>query len=539
MDATMNCLAVLIKTRPPIQAKILTTVLNYNPLRLATGPMTPKTMVLIQSLQRTTRALLRYVHRIMPQHPMADKINAYLQRLQSSTQAVFAQARAQKRPAESMDGSDDAKRQRMDIPKRFPPMPPPPHSYAQLFTLVENAEHLHFDVRTLPEDIVTMLASALMQHIDSRTLDEAIEEVRQRYQAIKDAQVAAMASGADEDDDYDPEALSALDEGAARIDGAMMEAAQPVLDLGPFELPKPAPLSDIELAMLSEQTIAHVFETALMAEQNGAVSRPRLGINRLAGSTNDKDSWLTLMIRLATRAPSGLDKVIDSHTNGETEVKDEDETATTHQGANVPNRIRRLLFDYVLDDWRHRLSLGITWLTEEWYADKVQITSSSDTVMTNGISTKFATKTPNYDYWVAQLLETLIPRFDENDRNTLLRFVSELPSINQNILSQVQRLARDPATHDICLKALQYLYMMRPPVRESVIDTMETIWQDGDGEAKTKAGEFMTKWRPGFVERAVEETRREAEDTRIFPNGVKGEDIRRSTSAMSETAASG
>lgn len=538
MDATMNCLAVLIKTRPPIQAKILTTILNYNPFRLATGPITPKSMVLIQSLQRTTKALLRYVHRIMPQHPMADKIHAYLQRLQSSAQSVFAQARAQKRPAESSDGMDDNKRQRMEPPRRYPPMPPPPHSYAQLFTLVENAEHLHFDVKTLPEDLVTMLASALMQHIDSKSLDEAIEEVRQRYQTIKDAQVAAMAAGADEDDDYDPEALSALDQSAGRTDEGVMEPAQPVLDLGPFELPKPAPLSDIELAMLSEQTIAHVFETALTAEQNGAVSRPKLGINRLAGSTNDKESWLTLMIRLATRAPSGLDKLVDHDMNGDAELKDEEEMATTHQGANVSNRIRRLLFDYVLDDWRHRLSLGITWLTEEWYADKVQISSSSDTVMTNGISTKFAIATPNYDYWVSQLLETLIPRFDENDRNTLVRFVSELPSINRNILLQLQRLARDPATFDICLKALQYLYLMRPPIRESVIDTMETIWQDGDGEAKTKAGDFMTKWRPGFVERAIEETRREAEDTRIFPNGVKGEDIRRSTSAMSSTAAS-
>lgn len=535
----MNCLAVLIKTRPAIQVKILTTVLNYNPLRLANGAMSPKTMVLIQSLQRTTRALLRYVHRIMPQHPMAEKINAYLQRLQNSTQSVFSQAGAQKRSAEPTDGLDDAKRQRLDPPKKFPPMPPPPHSYAQLFTLVENAEHLQFDVKTLPEDLVTMLSSALMQHIDSKSLDEAIEEVRQRYQTIKDTYTPAVPSGTDEDDDYDPEALSASDQALAKAEEEALEPLQPVLDLGPFELPKPDPLSDIELSMLSEQTIAHVFETALMAEQNAVVSKPRLGINRLAATTNDKESWLTLMIRLATRAPAGLEKAVDHIQNGDDAVKSEEELATTHQGANVPNRIRRLLFDYVLDDWRHRLSLGITWLTEEWYADKVQTPATPNGDANEGLTRNFGTKTPNYDYWVSQLFETLIPRFDENDRNTLIRFVSELPFINQNILTQVQRLSNDPATLDICLKALQYLYMMRPPVREAVIDTMETIWQDGYGDAKSKAAEFLTKWRPDYVERAIEQTKQEAEDTRTFPNGVKGEDIQRSASAMSSTTTPG
>lgn len=532
----MNCLAVLIKTRPVIQAKILTTVLNFNPLRLANGPMTPKTMVLIQSLQRTTRALLRYVNRIMPQNPLADKVNAYLQRLQNSTQSVFAQARAQKRPAEPTDGLDDAKRQRIEPPKKFPPMPPPPHSYAQLFTLVENAEHLQFDVKTLPEDLVTMLASALMQHIDSKSLDEAVEEVRQRYQMIKDAAMSAVAVASDEDDEYDPEALSTPVPAVTNGDEEMQEALQPVLDLGPFELPKPDPLTDIELAMLSEQTIAHVFETALTAERTVAAPRPKLGINRLAGSTNDKDSWLTLMIRLATRAPAGLEKMVEYELNDGTEiVKAETEMATTHQGANVSNRIRRLLFDYVLDDWRHRLSLGITWLTEEWYAEKVQFTSVLNGAAANGLLAKNTTQTPNYDFWVLQLFETLVPRFDENDRNTLIRFVSELPSINQNILSQLQRLSRDPATLDICIKALQYLYMMRPPVRELVINAMATIWQDGDGEAKTKAGELLKKWRPGFVQ----QTAKEVEDSKMFANGLKVEDIPRSTSAVSTASASG
>ena len=521
VDPTMNCLAVLIKTRPPIQAKILQTILNYNPLRAASGPMTTRLIVIIKSLQRTTRALLRYVLRIFPQHPLAEKMDTYLRRLQSSTTAVFTQAQSLKRPAESADGSEDVKRQKLEAVRKFPPMPPPPNTYAQLFTLIDNQEFQQFDVKILPEEVVCLISSALMQHIDSKSLDEAIEEVQQRLQKLQET--AKSMATADEDDDYDPEALSGADNAASSgLPGGEL-LPQPALELGPFELPKPLPLSNSEIAMLSEQTIAHVFETALSSERNSQLPKPRLGINRLAGSTNDKESWLTIMIRLATRAPAGLNSVVDVQLNGDAElVKPETDLPTTMQGAHVPNRIRQLLFDHVLDDWKHRLPLGITWLTEEWYADKIQVAGT-----TNGDAptTKADSSTPNYDYWSTQLFETLIPRFDKDDFRLLIRFLAELPSLSRNILGQVKKLTRDPATVDICKKAMQYLYLMRPPVRELVIDTMEEIWQDGDAEVKNTMGQLLTKWRPDFVERAIEQTKQEAEDTSTFPNGVKAEDV--------------
>jgi len=529
VDSTMNCLAVLIKTRPPIQAKILQTVLNYNPLRAAGGPMTTRLIVIIKSLQRTTRALLRYTLRILPQHPLAEKIDTYLRRLQSSTTAVFTQAQSLKRPAESAEGSDDTKRQKLEPVKRFAPMPPPPNTYAQLFTLIDNPEFQQFDVKILPEEVVCLISSALMQHIDSKSLDEAIEEVQQRYQKIQEA--AKPTTAAEEDDDYDPEALSGDDNTAAQTGGEVLP--QPELELGPFELPKPPPLSDGELAMLSEQTIAHVFETALSAGGNSNLAKQKLGINRLAGSTNDRDSWLTVMIRLATRAPAGLDSVVDTQINGDAATTTiQTNLPATMQGAHMPNRIRRLLFDYVLDDWKHRLSLGITWLTEEWYADKIQIVG---TINGDAPTTKADMKTPNYDYWSAQLFETLVPRFDKDDFRLLIRFLAELPSLNHSILSQVRTLTRDPATVDICKKAMQYLYLMRPPVRELVIDTMEEIWQEGDSDVKNTMGQLLTKWRPGFVERAVEQTKQEMEDTRTFPNGIKGEEMETAPSTEAVT----
>lgn len=67
VTATLNSLGMLIHRRPNTANKILNSVFNFNPLKLANSPMTPKNKVIIKSIERTTRALLvnimkRYVY---------------------------------------------------------------------------------------------------------------------------------------------------------------------------------------------------------------------------------------------------------------------------------------------------------------------------------------------------------------------------------------------------------------------------------------------------------------------------------------------
>lgn len=58
VTATLNSLGMLIHRRPVLANKILGSVLNFNPLKLANSPMTPKNKVIIKSIERTVRALL-------------------------------------------------------------------------------------------------------------------------------------------------------------------------------------------------------------------------------------------------------------------------------------------------------------------------------------------------------------------------------------------------------------------------------------------------------------------------------------------------
>lgn len=58
VTATLNSLGMLIHRRPNVANKILNSVFNFNPLKLANSPMTPKNKVIMKSIERTTRALL-------------------------------------------------------------------------------------------------------------------------------------------------------------------------------------------------------------------------------------------------------------------------------------------------------------------------------------------------------------------------------------------------------------------------------------------------------------------------------------------------
>lgn len=58
VNATINCLGILIRSRPTIANKILETLLNFNPIKIDHGPLTPTMRVKIKSMERTTRAVL-------------------------------------------------------------------------------------------------------------------------------------------------------------------------------------------------------------------------------------------------------------------------------------------------------------------------------------------------------------------------------------------------------------------------------------------------------------------------------------------------
>ena len=504
---------ILIRSRSAIANKIITAILNFNPLKLANSPMTLRSKVIARSLERTTRALLKNINKNNPNGVLAPKIDAYLVRLNQSRAAVFADSQSLKRaaPPEAPDGLA-TKRARLDGATRFPPMPPPPNSFAQLFTLTEDAAFMNFDVQILTEEMVRMITHLTLHHLDPEALNEAIGAVRERYAYLQKIQQPtplpdipmAGPTGVDDEDDYDPEydpGDHTVDAPAAVTAQTLHDLVQPDITLGPFELPKPLPLSELETAQLAKQTVDRIFEQVASLDMAQTVSlRQRLGLNRLAASTNDRDAWVTMLTRLATRAPCGLDDLVKAETGAEDDgpvVKNEPAAFQPDvDSPSLANGIRQTLYLYVLEDFRSRLNIAISWLNEEWYNDRLRVKESGVAAASN--------QAP-YRVWTLRLLDALLPYLDARDNRLLIRFLSEIPAINSDVLERVKSLAKDPERVNMCSMALQYLILMRPPVRELVIDTVENIWRDKEEyeEANAAARKVLSKWRPSALEQNV------------------------------------
>lgn len=58
VNATLNSLAILIRTRQSIGNKIINAILSFVPARQARTPVTPAVRVGVKSMERTARALM-------------------------------------------------------------------------------------------------------------------------------------------------------------------------------------------------------------------------------------------------------------------------------------------------------------------------------------------------------------------------------------------------------------------------------------------------------------------------------------------------
>ncbi|KAG4435077.1 hypothetical protein IFR05_009436 [Cadophora sp. M221] len=492
VDATLNSLSPLIRARPHISNKILNVILNFNPLKQANSPMTPKLRVMVKSMEKTTRSLLLHVLKRDQQHPLAGKMHQYIERMMRSRADIFDESTRKRGLPEPTDGLDAAKRQKLGVPiqkpvPRFhvPPLTPGPHTIAELFTVTTDEALKTFDVSQLSDDLVLKICVTIMQKIDADTLNQAVEGVRQRYKVLEAASPAVLNPATspldveEEDDDYEPDFYAAEDTEQIlnKLDGAPPEdttVTAPSVALGRFTLPPPPLLTLEQASQVGQVTIVKMFDVMKSLDERGKKSKA--GINRLAASAYDRDAWVTILSRLATRAPrlqEGLD-AIKSEKEGPISV-------------SLATKIREYLCAYILEDFRKRLDTALTWLCEEWYNDKIQMKACVTAPM-------------HYEEWVLKVLDGMVPYLDGQDRGLVIKFLGEIPGLNMDILDRVKGLCRDPATVNMALQSLLFLVAYRPPVRELVLNAVEDVW-DTYEDARPMVVKLFTKWRPGLSDR--------------------------------------
>lgn len=294
----------------------------------------------------------------------------------------------------------------------------------------------------------------------------------------------------EDDDDYEPnfyaaedteQILNKLDSAPPEIPPEQASEDTSLTPLGQFKLPPP-PLLDPDTAnKVGQITASRVFGPLTVLEEP-APRKQRAGVNRLAASSYDRDAWLTLITRLATRSTAGLEG-----NNGN--VKSEE---LGQPRVSINNMIREMLYNYILEDWRRRIEIAVAWLCEEWYND--QLTKRSG----------LADAPLYYETWALRLVDGFISYLTAQDK-VLTRFLAEIPELSRTLLSRLKNLCGDPTTVQLALTTLLYLVMMRPPVREIALDTVAAIWLEYE-DARPLAAKYLVKWRPGFIEsqRAIE-----------------------------------
>ncbi|EZF71233.1 hypothetical protein H105_06637 [Trichophyton soudanense CBS 452.61] len=499
VNATLNSIPVLIRTRPSISNKIINAILNFNPLKQANSPITPTTKVNIKSMERTTRALLLSIVKKAPTHPLAGRIQQYIERLAQSHNEIFDEAsRKRALPAEPTDVVDSAKRARLGLETppqhKIPPLPPGPTSFGQLFTLTEDVGLASFDVKQLPVDLVVKIIIPVLTRVGGESLDLAIGAVRSRYETIckkqvfeRQNQAASAPPAADEDDDdyepeYQPMDIPGPPTDIAKPEAPSTEGLPDIVSLGPFVLPRPPPLSPEDVEHLGQETASRIFSMISILPQSSkaVVNNPSqsLGFGRLAASSSDRESWLTLLTRLATRSPAGLES--------EESVDDQKEPGKQ----NIANTIRNMLYRYVLEDFRARMNFAISWMNEEWYNDQIQLKNASSQIEGDP-------KNPyvpiHYGRWSLKLLEGMLPYLDAKDK-VLIRFLSELPELDSPLIQKVKTLANDPERVSLCIQALHYLIIVRPPARQLCLDALVDLYQTME-ETRPLATKILLKWK--------------------------------------------
>ncbi|OJJ88862.1 RNA-processing protein PTA1 [Aspergillus glaucus CBS 516.65] len=506
VNATLNCLAVLIRSRQSVGSKIVNAVLNFYPARQVQGPLTAVIRVGVKSMERTARALLINIIKRNPNHPLTGKMQQHIERLMQSRLEVADDAsRKRGLPAEPTDGLDSAKRARLDAQMppllKIPPLPPGPISYQQLFKITEDAGLSSFDVKQLPIDLLVKIVVPLLSRVDQSVMTQAMDAVRIRYQTVTKQQAAERQSAAanapaaeEEDDDYEPE-YQPMDvpETAEQADAVSTEVAdlqQPdLVSLGPFVLPQPPPLSEDEAGEIGRNAVGRVFEMLASTE---VASKPvqnrtqqQLGFARLAGSTFDHDAWITLLTRLATRAPAGLELAGSGGQN---------------RKPAISNSIRETLYRYILEDFRFRVSIGVTWLNEEWYNDRIQMKFAASQ-RGDEDDDEAPTVPLHYDHWVLRLLDGFLPYLDSRDTKIFIRFLSEIPEVTIPITQRVASLAKDPERVNLCVQSLLYLIMFRLPAREICLNALEDVYRTYE-ESRPSAGKILARWRPHVIEQS-------------------------------------
>lgn len=486
---TINAMYPLIKSRSNMAQKIIKVLLNFDSSTkaLIPGSSGVRAELEYKFVDKCLELLLRNVlrHNFLPKY--APNIQRYLSTLSQGRASEKLKRRLTQ--SEPLDGSN--KKQRVKLEQSTIPinssttMSQGLNTYTSLFTLISPDDLLlSFDAKELPPEMAVNIALAGIATVNPELLQNSIKVVNDRYQSLLDQHAkpdpAAAAqypldSYPDENDesDYEPVDISpaklkieSQQEEQELVESEDEEEGKNLQPASSFSLPPPQKLPEQqklkEIGNIVERLIS--YSNIGSSKAFSSSSNANKGINRIAVSEWNNDTWVILASRMVTRGMCG-----------------------TNQAHNQV--VREHMFRYIMGNFRERLDIVVLWMTEEWYHEQVT-RASSDSNNKEG---------SEYLKWTSQFLDQIIPLMDMDDSKGFIRLLSDLPELTRSMIQKLRSLCIDPERAQIGYRTIRFLIMLRPPVKEMCLDLLEELYKNDDS-AKQSTASILKKYRPQVVQ---------------------------------------
>jgi symplekin len=407
----------------------------------------------------------------------------YLERLQQARIMLFQEA-SKKRVAESDLTESEPKRIRTDDSATLESGRFSGTTLSQLFSLTNDNSARNFNISAIPTHTVQKIIVPMLKSIDKGRLDAALavseatsyhcnanssQLVRTRIAAAQSAanggvnSVANDVDMAEDEEEYEPdyEPMEDAEQVKNRLE---MESSDDLgigipkpsqLNIGPFILPAPPPLQKSDLQLLALSTMDRMFRRIDMAPKEPH-PRPQLfTAEKLHTPATDRNSMAKSFARLLTRPSTGMLSEIQTNGAGRSKASHSSENGTisTSSVKSLTDRGRVQLLQYILNDWTRRMDMATTWLTEEWYNDRLAQKAHDESTDKDGSGGPPPAK--NYPRWIHRFLDELSAFIGGEHAKLLIRFVSEIPGIDFDIVAKIKRLALDPERIGLVVSALQ------------------------------------------------------------------------------------
>ncbi|SCU91148.1 LADA_0F08372g1_1 [Lachancea dasiensis] len=323
------------------------------------------------------------------------------------------------------------------------------NTYASVYSLM-NSKHSEHDVSKLSPSVMAKVCTESLYQTDTNKIISGLSIVASRYTDLmnKASQSAVPRKRSQEDEPSGQHVAKKQEVAPLPEDDDVSEEE----DKQEFTLGLPTPMSSDEKEAHFSRVLAHIMSVRNLEEEASTHDETHDNILhkvRLLRWDN-KTSWLTLLIRLATRGVS--------------------------RNAEMSNKARNTIYEFFLEDFGSRIDVVIEWLSEEWYYESLENKSS-----------------PVYDEWSLKVLDALIPVLEPSHRRQFIRLVSEVPRLTQHHIDRIKSLCLDPLRSSLGFQSLKFMIMFRPPVK-AFIENILRAMLDEDETVKEQCESILAKF---------------------------------------------